>query len=170
MENVKFLNLSELFKLTFVLALIASSISATLADVVVVDGMSDDGVEIERGLDDFRDITRNRSVDPDSVNTAMVFTNLGDRRAKTYCTAFNHEGAAIGRAWADLPPNGLRIILASDIAKGSDFIGKVHCHAVGRFAASEVVFGPGMTSAKARQSHDPDGPYSRVLFPLVASY
>ena len=124
-----------------------------------------DLVDISREVDELpTDFDR----DPDVADTALVFTNLGRRTSWVKCVGFNKNGAAIGRTKTEIPPLGLRYVLASDISNGVDFIGHVQCSPKGRVVGSVVFIGPSLTDLPVRNGklgHD-----RRIRFPLVAHY
>ena len=104
--------------------------------------------------------------DRDSVDTALVFTNLGDARARIACRAFNSHGDPVGRTWMHIPPNGLRYVLASDLSNGQDFVGHVMCR-TGRVISSAVLIGP---SALTDVNSRPVRRLGATVFPVVATY
>ncbi len=127
---------------------------------------SDDGVEVMRDAAELRDIIRDH--DPDTINTALVLTNQGGPATIARCVAFNAHGEKIGRAWVRLPANGLRIMLASDVAGGLDFVGSIRCHARGDVVGSAFIVGPGLTDATVHHSFTWNE--SRIRAQVVVSY
>lgn len=125
---------------------------------------SDEGVEIVRDATSLSDELRPRPVDdPDSTDTALIFTSFDNEDSRIFCVGFNKNGRAVGRAWAKLPGLGLRYILASDISNGVDFVGHVQCKTGRNVRASAVFLGPQLTDLPAVQG-------VRKRFPVVAHY
>ena len=126
----------------------------------------DDGFEIVRDATELPDIIRDQ--DPDLINTALVLTNQGGPRAVAYCVAFNAAGEKIGRAWVKVPANGLRIVLASDVTAGIDFVGSLRCIARGHLVGSAFIVGPGLTDATVNNAFH--WGESRIRAQAVVSY
>jgi len=128
---------------------------------------TDDGVEIVRDGIELRDELLPRDIDHDIADTALVFTNLGGRVSRVRCVAYDANGQPIGRAWLRVPALGVRFMLASDMANGSDFIGHAQCGALNAVRGTAVFLGGGVTDLPSMQPRRFDG---RIRFPLVATY
>ena len=126
----------------------------------------DEGFEIVRDATELSDVIRDR--DPDVINTALVLTNQGGPKSIAYCVAFNANGEKIGRAWVKIPANGLRIVLASDVTAGVDFVGSLRCVARGHLVGSAFIVGPGLTDATVHNAHH--WGESRIRAQAVVSY
>ena len=110
--------------------------------------------------------------DPDLADTALVITNLGNRRIAVRCWAFNGNGKPIGRTGMTVPALGVRWILASDLSNDRDFIGSAHCYVTGPAKGTAVFLGPGITDLPAGPIPESliSATGQRVVFPLVAHY
>ncbi len=126
----------------------------------------DEGFEIVRDAAELPDIIRDR--DPDVINTALVLTSQGGPRSVAYCVAFNAAGEKIGRAWVKVPANGLRIVLASDVSAGVDFVGSLRCVSRGHLVGSAFIVGPGLTDATVHNAFH--WGESRIRAQAVVSY
>lgn len=84
-------------------------------------------VVVERDGDELHDRLALPPPDSDTFDSALVFTNRSGVRAVVICHGFNDAGAPVGRVRVDVPGNGLRFALASDLAHGTDFLGRVDC-------------------------------------------
>ncbi|MDG2336236.1 MAG: hypothetical protein P8Q97_18695 [Myxococcota bacterium] len=122
-------------------------------------------------LDIVRDATDLRGEldrpDRDTVNTALVFSNLGGEDAVVGCAAFDSDGTTVGRILIRVPSRGLRFALASDLSRNLDFIGHVECRTGLRVMGSAVLLAPSsltdLSARKVRRS-------GVTLFPVVATY
>jgi len=114
------------------------------------------------------------------VDTALLFTNLGNAAAKVRMVAFDSSGALAGEKEIEVPGNGLAYVLASELVQNSDprrFIGKVNARGNGRLAASAVLFGGALTDlpstvtyGRAPVSNTASQPYTAAMFPVVVTY
>jgi hypothetical protein len=125
-----------------------------------------DGVEIVRDATELRDIIRDH--DPDVTNTALLLTNQGGPKSVARCVAFSANGEKIGRAWVRIPANGLRIVLASDVTAGVDFVGSIRCIARGDVVGTAFIVGPGLTDSSVHHSFS--WGESRIRAQAVVSY
>ncbi len=108
-------------------------------------------VEVNHGGDRLEAVLRPHP-DIDVTDTALVFNNALRRTTVVRCVAFGRNGRPLGKVRTKVPGNGMRFILASDLADDLDFIGSAHCWARGRVVPSAFIVGPGMltdTPAKA---------------------
>jgi len=103
----------------------------------------DRGFEITRDPTELPGLIRDRQ--PDAIDTALVLTHQGGPRAVASCVAFDANGEQIGRAWVRVPSNGVRVLLASDVAAGGAFVGSLRCIARGHLVGSAFIIGPGLT-------------------------
>lgn len=142
-------------------ALVALAAPSLAQDTRSTDiDLSRDGVELREVLD--------RPVDEDVLDTALVFTNTGRVATRVICKAFDDNGEAVGRTALSVPGLGLRFVLASDVANGTDFLGSVQCSTQGRVLGSAFLLGAGgLTDLPAKQA-DHEGAL-RVRFPVVAT-
>jgi hypothetical protein len=108
--------------------------------------------------------------DTDVADTALVFTNTGDRAARVVCGGLDKNGQVIGsRTGVIIPAGGLRYLRASDLSDGADFVGSAICSAGGPMLASGIFLAPGaMTDVNVHQREHRK--HSRIRFPLVATY
>lgn len=127
----------------------------------------DPGVEIVRDATAISDLITRPADDPDFIDTALVLTDLGGRASVAYCAAFDQQGNAIGRVFTSIPGNGASVLLASDMAMGQDFVGKIKCRARGNVVGTAFIVGPGLTDTKVRSRHDRLG--SRILVQAAVS-
>jgi len=127
-----------------------------------------DGVEVGRDASTLRNYIGIQPVDPEHVNTVLVFTNAGRHLARVACVAFDQGGNVLDRAWLPVPANGMRFALASDITGGRDFVGNVKCVSGGRMIGSAVLVGPGLTALPVKHAHP--GGDTHIRFPVVAAY
>jgi len=129
-----------------------------------------DEVLISREVDTLPDDIEPKPEDPDSTDTALVFSNLARTDGAVHCVAYNKNGEAIGRSKTELPPLGLRYIRASDISNSEDFVGQVHCRSRSHVIGSVVFIGAGLTDLPARNHRIGKSRWSRIQFPLVVHY
>lgn len=144
-------------------ALLTAGLLASAAGAGQVD-FSDAGVEVDRDPADLHDTLPPDEVDPDFLDTALVFTNGLEREARVVCVAFDKDGAIVGRGHTKIPGMGLRYILASDLSDDVDFVGSVRCGAHPRVAGSAILLAPGAVTA-LKGGHHRRG---RIKFPVVA--
>lgn len=114
------------------------------------------------------------------VDTALVFTNLGNAASRVRLVAYDDSGNQAGSTAVDVPGNGLTLVLASQIVRDGPpprFVGKVVARGSGRLAPSAVLFGGQLTDlptdvSYGRVATNTGGsqPYSVMTFPLVATY
>src|SRR5262245_60550946 len=117
---------------------------------------------------------------PDTVvDTAVVFTNLGNAASKVRTVATDSSGALAGQKEIEVPANGLAYVLASELVQNQDprrFIGKVSARGLGKLAASAVLFGGALTDLPTTVSYVRGASntsvevYTTALFPLVVTY
>ena len=124
-------------------------------------------VEVAREIDTLPDAIEPQPDDPNLADTALVFTNMSRRTSWVKCVGFNKNGRPVGRTSTDIPPLGLRYVLASDISNGVDFVGQVQCKPMGRVVGSVVFIGPDLTDLPVRNGRIGK---SRIRFPLAAYY
>ena len=138
-----------------------------LAAVAAKDAptIGDEGPEIERRAVELQQRLRDRRVDLDSVATALVVNNT---RWPWAIAGYDDDGRFVGAARTRVPPNGLRFLLASDIAHGRDFVGSVICKASGRLLGSALLIGAELTDLRVVQRGRQT--WTVFRFPLVASY
>lgn len=130
-------------------------------------GDGDIGIEIARDAAEMRDSMRPQA-DVDVLNTALVFNNPRGHRALIVCKAKNGNGEKLGRAFTVVPAGGVRIILASDLSDGEDFIGSAICYARSRIIPSAFVLGNAFSDAPTRTNRRRN--VTTLRFPIVASY
>ena len=145
-------------------ALATSARAENLSDLP----LTDEGPAVDHTDADVGDALR--SADPDRVDTALVFTNLGLLAAPVRCVAFDRAGVVVGHGHALVPGRGTRFVLASDLVD-RDFAGHVQCGTPGRLLGSAFLRTPGgVTDAPAKQSDRPGRGDLRLVFPTVAHF
>ena len=145
--------------------------SLVLAFVVPTAVAQDAGSvrEIERDAASLRDrIELPPPPDVSTADTAIVFTNVGNRGAAARCVAFDYEGERIGHTRVRVPARGMRWLLASDLSDGQRFIGNAHCFVNGQMLASAIFLGPGITDLPVKQATTA-GEF-HVAIPILAHY
>ena len=150
-------------------ALMATAIAAPVAaaEALSIEQIAVAEVEVTRSADELQAVLRPHP-DLDIVNTVLVFNNALRATTVVRCVAFGHNGRPLGRAKLKVPGNGLRFLLASDLANGRDFIGSAICKAKGKVVPSAFIVGRGLTDAKAKSRFD--WPGTRMRFPAVVTY
>jgi len=125
--------------------------------------------EIERDAVSLRDrIELPPPPDVSTADTAIVFTNVGNRHAAARCVAFDYEGERIGQTRVRVPARGMRWLLASDLSDGQRFVGNAHCFVNGQMLASAVYLGRGITDLPVKQA-SAAGQF-RVAIPILAHH
>ena len=96
--------------------------------------------------------------------------NTNPRGAATLvvCAGRNANGRGVGRAKTRVPAHGVRILFASDLSNGRDFIGSATCKSRSRVVPSAFVLGADFSDAKANVSHGWTD--SQINFPVVATF
>ena len=140
---------------------------AIIADAVAMNGDEDIGVEVTRSAQELQDMLKMER-DVDVIDTALIFNNPRRQRTLVVCVGYNANGRALGRAFSIVPGNGVRLIRASDISDGRDFLGSARCKALARVIPSSFIVGVGFSDAPARVVHGWDN--TAIRFPIVASY
>lgn len=130
--------------------------------------LTGDGIEITRSATDLQDVLRDRPSDPNVLDTALILTNQNGKASKARCVAFNHSGNAVGRAWVRIPGNGMRIVLASDITLGGNFVGSVRCKARGHVVGSAFIIGAAFSDAQVKNATAWE--QSRISAPVVVAF
>jgi hypothetical protein len=157
------LGTKALFMLLLGLLLPVSAWSQAVSPVdVSFDG---EEVDIVRDASELRDqIDR---PDRDLVDTALVFSNLGQEHARVGCAAFDANGETVGRILMRVPARGLRFALASDLSNSVDFVGHVECRTDLRVMGSAILLAPSsitdLSAKKIRRA-------GVTIFPVVATY
>lgn len=62
----------------------------------------------------------------------------------------------------------IRLILASDLSRGGDFVGSATCKARNRVIPSSFIVGPGLSDGPVRLHHGWDS--TEMNFPIVATF
>ncbi len=87
------------------------------------------------------------------LDTALIFTNLGNAAAKVKMRAFNQHGEPVGGAEIAVPANGLSYVFASDLkdatTSAGPFLGKVEAVGYGHLTATAVLLGGPVTDLPA---------------------
>lgn len=116
-----------------------------------------------------------------AVDTALVFTNLANTAVKVSMAAFTSNGRRAGAREIEVPANGVRYVLASELVAplgGARFIGKVTARGLGQLASSAVLFGGHMTDLRTidQTTRTPPTPLTPsqaltvMTFPLVVTF
>jgi len=124
--------------------------------------------------------------DDNTVDTALVFTNVSRAAAKVKVQAFGRNGAALGTAELEVPANALRYVMASELATNDERTLLGHAEAITvdrRVIATAVLVGAGTTDlpvvvrpvpSPVSTATDPAEVAPRRLlkhiFPVIASY
>lgn len=150
-------------------ALMAAAIAAPVAAVetLSIEQIAVAEIEVNRGADELQAVLRPHP-DRDIVNTVLVFNNTLRATTVVRCVAYGANGRPLGRVKVKIPGNGLRFVLASDLANGIDFIGSVRCSARGKVVPTAFIVGRGLTDTKAKARFDWAGTWMR--FPAVVTY
>ena len=123
--------------------------------------------EITRSATDLRDVLVPRP-DLDSVDTALVFTNPRNASTWVVCAGHDANGDGVGRARTRVPAHGVRLIFASDLSNGRDFIGSAACKSRSWVVPSAFIIGTDLSDAPARTSNG--WSETRINFPIVATF
>ena len=126
-----------------------------------------DVAEISRSDADLCDVLVPRP-DRDTVDTALVFTNPRGAATWVVCAGHNANGRGVGRAKTLVPAHGVRLIFASDLSNGRDYIGSAACKSRSRIVPSAFIIGADLSDAPARTSNG--WSESQINFPIVATY
>jgi|GEM_PF-3360081 len=128
--------------------------SANAQDLTDISNETGENREITHDAIELADLVKPRPVtDSDTVDTVIVFTNATKHPAKIVCSARNHNGESVGRAWAKVPGHGLSFIRASDLSDGEDFLGHSECKARGRLRVTGFLLGAGLTNVAVQQHY-----------------
>ena len=140
-----------------------------VAEPSLIDEIDEaDVLDVQRSIYDLARDIRDRPIDRDRFDTAVVFTSTRLGGVRVICAAIDGNGIVIGAARTVVPGNGVRYLLASDISHGRDFIGSIICKAAGRVIGSIVLIGDDLTDLEVRQRGTQKWTFLR--FPLVASF
>lgn len=135
----------------------------------VLDGVDETAApQVHRRIVELARDIRDRPIDRDRFDTAVVFSSTRLGRVPVVCAALDGNGIVIGTARTVVPGNGVRYLLASDISNGRDFIGSVICKAGGSVLGSIVLLGDDLTDLRVRQRGT--NSWTLLRFPLVASF
>ncbi len=156
----------KLFASTLALSLASLGTPASAQDMGAVS-VDDAAPEISRDAIDLRAVLVPRP-DLDTVDTALVFTNPRNAPTWVVCAGHNANGKPVGRARTRVPAHGVRLIFASDLSNGGDYIGSAVCKARSRVVPSAFIIGAELSDAPARTSHG--WSESTVNFPIVATF
>lgn len=105
--------------------------------------------------------------DTDAFNTAIVLTSYQTSDQEVRCAGFNNKGEVVGRSRTRLPGDGIKLIFASDLANGADFIGKVTCASRGEVAGSAFLVGSVFSDLKVFNQSERSGSFIRVPVSLT---
>ncbi len=164
--------MSDFMRKSFVIyfgVLMAIAIAAPVAAVEVqpIEEIAVAEVEVSRDADELRAALRPHP-DLDIVNTVLAFNNAFPARTAVRCAAYGINGHPLGRVKVKIPGNGLRFILASDLANGRDFVGSARCSSVGKIIPSAFIVGRGLTDAPVKSTQG--WPGTKMHFPVVVTY
>ncbi len=151
-------------------ALLAMAMAAPVAameGVQSIEQIAVDEVEVNRGADELQAVLRPHP-DRDVVNTVLAFNNAHRTEVVVRCVAYNANGRPLGKAWVKIPGNGLRFILASDIANGRDFVGSTRCHSAGKIVPAAFIVGRVLSDTPANSTLGWGG--TKMRFPTVVTY
>lgn len=143
---------------------VSSLCSAEVSAAVVEDG---EELEINRDVGELGDRIAEIRPDRDLFDTAIVLTSMGDRRQLVRCAAFDAGGDLVGRVRVKLPADGVRLVFASDIAGGTDYLGKVSCGSRGQVVGSAYLLGPQFSDLQVINEHDRFGSVVHVPVSLT---
>ena len=137
------------------------SAPAAAQEIAAVDAVTE--VEVNRDATDLRDVLVPQP-DPDSVDTALVFTNNNRRATLVVCAGYDADGDLVGRARTVVPARGVRLIRASDLSNGVDFVGSARCKSRRRVVSSAFVLGADLSDAPVLARG------RAMSFPIIASF
>ncbi len=149
------------------LAMAMAAPVAAIGEVQSIEQIAVDEVEVTRGADELQAVLRPHP-DRDVVNTVLAFNNIHRTEVAVRCVAYNAHGRPLGKAWVKVPGNGLRFMLASDIANGRDFVGSTRCHSAGKIVPAAFIVGRMLTDTPANASRGWGG--TKMRFPTVLTY
>ena len=145
-----------------------SLVLLTLAMPLATTAQEPPEVEVDRPATEILDDLR-PDADRDSVDTAILFTNVRATNAVVRCSAYDHEGELIGRTITRVPPLGLRFVRGSDLSGGADFLGQARCSSAQGILVSAILAAPAGLSDLPVRNVDLDGTNSYRL-PVVTSF
>ncbi len=124
-------------------------------------------LEVDLGPTDLVDIVR-QAPDLDSFDSVAVFTSQRNT-ATVRCWAYNHNGRLVGRARTRIPPRGVRLIRASHMSGGFDFVGQIRCSSSRDISTTAFLVGPkGITDLPVEEwNHDG---VNQFRIPVTASF
>ncbi len=127
-------------------------------------------IDVDRSAAELADVLKRPvdPVDPDLVETALVFTTEGERGV-VVCAAHDSNGNLLGTLRVRVPANGLRYLRGRDFSGGADYVGSANCRFKGPVVGSAFLLGPGFSDLPARQRKH-DWRRGQIIFPVVASY
>ena len=123
--------------------------------------------EVTRDAVDIRAVLMPRP-ELDTVDTALVFTNPRDTATLVVCAGRDAQGRGVGRARTKVPAHGVRLLFASDLSAGRDYVGSATCKARSRVIPSAFVVGVQLSDAPATVNHGWQD--SQINFPIVATF
>ncbi|MCF6355170.1 MAG: hypothetical protein L3J26_08740 [Candidatus Polarisedimenticolaceae bacterium] len=150
------------------LAMAMAAPVAAIGEVQSIEQIAVDEVEVTRGADELQAVLRPHP-DLDVVNTVLVFNNVLSATVVVRCVAYGVNGRPLGKInKVKIPGNGLRFILASDLANGRDFVGSTLCHSEGKIVPAAFIAGRILTDTPAKTTHG--WPGTKIRFPTVVTY
>ena len=124
-------------------------------------------LEVDLGPTDLIDIVR-QAPDLDSFDSVAAFTSKRTG-ALVRCWAYSHNRILIGRARTRVPPRGVRLIRASHMSGGFDFVGQIRCSSGGDISTTAFLVGPKDITNLPVEEWNHDG-VDQFRIPINASF
>ena len=117
--------------------------------------------EIDRNVVEMNDRI-DRPEDYDIFDSAILFSSYDRDNRVVHCIAYDARGERIGRAKTTVPANGVKLMLASDVARQIDFLGKITCRSRGQIHGSAYLVGPVFSDLEVSTVSDRAGSTIRI--------
>ncbi len=126
-----------------------------------------DELEVDLGPTDLSDIVR-QAPHLDSFDSVAAFTSKRNA-AIVRCWAYTHNGILVGRARTRVPRRGVRLIRASHMSGGFDFVGQIRCSSAGDISTTAFLVGPKDITNLPVEEWNHDG-VDQFRIPINASF
>jgi len=140
-------------------------ISAGLTSSVFAQSTADDNIteiNIDRSEFELNDRVAQIPLAINAFNTAVLLTSYDERASTVHCSALNARGNVIGRVKTTVPSHGVKLLFASDLTQGVDFLGKISCKSRGQVIGSAYLLGPTFSDLQVNNSSDRAGSFIRI--------